>query len=98
VPFDDVLRVSTIPGKRELLDHRKARQQQSQQPNPGQELAMRAEAADIEKTQAETALTGAKARNEMLKPQIEAARMAVAAHQASRLPAPAGPANPSLPG
>jgi len=75
VPFEDVLKLSALQGKREVLDARKARMEQAQQPTPAQQLQIAGAEAEIEKTRAETALTGAKARNEMLKPQMEALKV-----------------------
>lgn len=77
VPFEDVLEASSMPNKRQIIERRKARaeeaQQQQQQPNPMQELQMRGAVAEVSKTEAEAALTGAKAQNEMMRPQMEAA-------------------------
>lgn len=75
VPFDDVLETSTMPNKRQVIDKRKARAEQaaqSQQNNPAQELQMRGAVAEITKTEAEAALTIAKADNEVMRPQMEA--------------------------
>lgn len=81
VPFDDLLRVSTLQGKRELLDRRKQRQDQAAQAqqSPQAQIAMRGamakvaqDEAKVGETQAKTALTAAQARNEMMKPEIEA--------------------------
>ena len=51
-----------------------AKTQQSA-PNPQQELQQRGAMAQVAKTEAEAALTGAKAQNEQIKPQFEAAKM-----------------------
>lgn len=72
VPFDDLLALSALPHKAQIMDRRKARQeraaQAAQNPNPAQQLAMRGAAAkvakdeaDVGKTQAETAETQAEA-------------------------------------
>lgn len=72
VPFDDLLALSALPHKAQIMDRRKARQEQAaqaaQNPNPAQQLAMRGAAAkvakdeaDVGKTQAETAETQAEA-------------------------------------
>jgi hypothetical protein len=82
VPFDDMLELSVMPNKRATVEKRKSRQEQAseQQNSPQAQIAMRGamakiagEEAKVGKTQAETALTEAKARNEFLKPQMEAA-------------------------
>jgi hypothetical protein len=83
VPFEDILETSTMPNKRQVIERRKARQEQAAQaqsaPDPRQQMAERGMIAEISKTEAEAALTGAKAQNEMLKPQIEAANALIAA-------------------
>lgn len=70
VPFDDLLAVSSLPKKHEIMERRKARQEKAAQqpPNPAQQLALRGAAAkvaqdeaEIGKTQAETAETQAEA-------------------------------------
>jgi rhodanese-related sulfurtransferase len=86
VPFDDVLEASTMPNKRKIIEKRKARAEQaSQMQGPQQELAQRGAVAEVTKTEAEAALTIAKADNEVLKPQMEAMK---AASQAERSPPP----------
>lgn len=88
VPFDDILAVSALPKKRELIEKRRARQEQAQQqpPNPAQQLAMAdAQAkveetqtkamknvADAENTQADTALKAQQAANPMLEGWLQA--------------------------
>lgn len=80
VTFDDLLKLSMIPGKRELMEARKARQEAAQgQPNPQAQLAEAGAMAKIENMRADTAgkaakaqLTEAQARNEMLKPEAAA--------------------------
>lgn len=72
VPFDDLLALSALPHKAQIMDRRKARQEQAaqaaQNPNPVQQLALRKAAAEtaeteakVGKTQAETAETQAEA-------------------------------------
>ena len=65
VPFDDILRVSSLPKKRELMDARKARQQQGGQPSPeqqeAQQIAKQTALAELSKTQSETAKNEASA-------------------------------------
>lgn len=75
VPFDDLLELSTMPNKRALVEKRKARQTEAAQQgqgNPQNEIAMRGAMAKVAETEANAALKGAQARNEMLKPQMEA--------------------------
>lgn len=73
-----LLEASSLPNKREIMDKL---EQSAQQPNPQAELQMRGAAAGVAKTEAEAALTGAKAQNEMMKPQLEALQALAAANQ-----------------
>jgi hypothetical protein len=83
VTFDDLLEVSTLPGKRKLLEKRKARkedaaknqggQQQMAQQAMGLELADKA--ADVQEKQANTALIRAKTATEEHKPFLDAAKL-----------------------
>lgn len=82
VTFDDLLEVSAMPNKRALMEKRKARQEeaaQMQQQNPAAMLQMQGAQAEVAKTvaeaenkQADTMLKQVEARNEMLRPQLEA--------------------------
>lgn len=90
VPFDDLLRVSTLQGKRELIDRRTQRQEQmaQQQQSPQAQIAMRGAIADVAgkeakaiETQASADLKAAQARNEMMKPEVEALNALAAASQ-----------------
>jgi hypothetical protein len=89
VPFDDLLEVSSIPNKRELIEKRKARAEQaSQQGGQGQQMQLQAAAVEIQdkaaaaqlkqaqtaKTQAETEKLGYEAQNEIIKPHLEAVK------------------------
>jgi len=87
-PADDLIELSSLPGKREVMEKRKARKEQAAQqpPGPQEELAMRGAAAKVAgeeakvgKTQAEALLTEAKAYNEALKPEMEAFKAFTAA-------------------
>jgi hypothetical protein len=79
VTFDDLLEVSTLPGKRKLLEKRKARKEEAQKSQGGQaqmaEQAMGLElankAADTEKKHAEADYTRAKTETELVKPHID---------------------------
>jgi hypothetical protein len=93
VTFDDLLEVSTLPGKRKLLEKRKARkedaaknqggQQQMAQQAMGLELADKA--ADVQEKQANTALIRAKTATEEHKPFLDAAKLE---HEKSTATAP----------
>lgn len=82
VPFEDMVRFSTLHGKREYLDSRDARRkeaQEAQAQSPQAQLAQRAaqaqvagEEAKVGKTLADTELTLAKAATEQFKPDLEA--------------------------
>lgn len=82
VTFDDLLELSAMPNKRQLMEKRKARQEQAmqtQQQNPAMQMQMQAaqlemaeRAAKTEKTQAETVKIGVETRNEMMRPELEA--------------------------
>lgn len=72
VPFDDLLEVSSIPEKSKLLARRRDRAEQAAQSGmQQQEIAARGAVAEIQNTEADTALTAAKAQNELLKPALE---------------------------
>lgn len=75
VPFDDLLELSQLPDKRKLIEKRKQRSEQQGQMQ--QQISMETAKADIENTQADTALKAAKAQAETIKPQLQAAQMQV---------------------
>jgi hypothetical protein len=85
VPFDDLLKLSTIQGKRELLDQRKQRADQAQsgqQESPQAQLSIQGAMtelaklqAEVDKLQAEADLTRAKTETELARPHIEAAKI-----------------------
>lgn len=92
VTFDDLLELSAMPGKREIMEKRKARQeqamqmQQAQQQDPRMALQMQGVEAQIvermakaEKTQAETAKIGVETRNEMMRADLEVMNFEAAA-------------------
>jgi hypothetical protein len=96
VPFDDLLEVSTLPGKRKLLEKRKARQEQNQQ-GPQKEIAERgamAEVAEreakIHETVANTDLIVAKTETEYAKPHVQMAEAMSAAAQPNPPPGSTG--------
>jgi hypothetical protein len=87
VTFDDLLELSDIPGKAQLIEKRKQRQQQQQAVGgQGAQIQMAAAAQDIreksasadlkeaqtQKTAAETQLLGVQTQNEAIKPHMEA--------------------------
>jgi hypothetical protein len=74
VPFDDLLETSTLPGKRKLLEKRKARAEEGKA-NPQAELQLRGAQAEVAKTESEVALNQAKTQTEALKPELEAAKL-----------------------
>jgi hypothetical protein len=89
VPFDDLLEVSSIPNKRELIEKRKARADQAaQQGGQGQQMQLAGAMQEIrekaasaslkeaqtEKTQAETQKIGVETQNEAVRPHLEAVR------------------------
>jgi hypothetical protein len=78
IPPQILIKASSLPDKTALLEEMKAL---SEQPNPQQELQLRGAAAEVQKTEAEAALTGAKARNEIMKPEMEAVKLAVQAER-----------------
>jgi hypothetical protein len=82
IPPQILIKASSLPDKTALLEEMKAL---SEQPNPQAELQLRGAAAEVQKTEAEAALTGAKAQNEMLRPEMEAVKLAV---QSDRGPPP----------
>lgn len=76
VTFDDLLEVSTLPGKRKLLEKRKARQEANQgQAGQAQQIQAAAAVADVEKTKSETDLNIAKTETERAKPALEVAKL-----------------------
>lgn len=71
VPFDDLLEVSNLPKKRELIEKREARAQEAAQgAQPAQQLQVAAATADIEVKKARAALDGAKAEGQMIDNQL----------------------------
>jgi len=77
VPFEDILLLSSMPGKRQVMERRKARQEeQGQQQQTQQQMQMQmAQAgtqAAIENTQSQTALNMAKAETTMFNAQVDA--------------------------
>lgn len=80
VPFDDILAVSSLPKKREIIDRRKARQEQAQQaqqqPNPAQQLAMADAQAKVEETRTKAAKNVADAQNTQVETEILARQAA----------------------
>lgn len=78
VPFEDLLSVSSLPGKAELMAKRKARQEQAVQGGQVQQqlaqmaaqIAMLQGQADVENTQADTQLKLAKAGEAAVKQQL----------------------------
>jgi hypothetical protein len=91
VPFDDLLFLSPMQGKRDLMERRKARSQQNeegQQNNPAAQLQMQAAMGELQKLQAEVDklaaeadLTRAKTESELARPHIEAAKIIQGADQ-----------------
>jgi hypothetical protein len=71
VPFDDLLEVSNLPKKRELIEKRESRKQEAAQgQGPAQQMQQAAFQAEMEGKQAKAALDGAKAEGQMLENQI----------------------------
>jgi hypothetical protein len=91
VTFDDLLKLSKLQGKREVMENRKARQEQAsqtQQGNPQTQLALRGAVAKISETEgkaskahADAALSEVRAHNELMTPRTEAAALALQANQ-----------------
>jgi hypothetical protein len=85
----DALELSAIPHKRSLVARLKEREQQAQQvQGAAAQLAAQQAEATVEKTKAETDLTGAKAANEMMKPHVDAVQ---AFETAAQTPPPGAP-------
>lgn len=77
VPFDDLLAVSAMPDKRAIIDKRKARAEQQgqmaqQQQQMQLQIAQASAQADIENTQADTALKSATAQTKLFDSQVKA--------------------------
>lgn len=71
VPFDDLIEVSNLPKKRQLIEKRQARQQEAAQgQGPQQEMAQAAFAAELEEKQSKTALNNAKAEGQVIQNQL----------------------------
>jgi hypothetical protein len=67
VPFDDLVEVSSLPKKRQLIEKREARRQEAAQgQGPQQEMAQAAFATEMQGKQAKAALDGAKAEGQQL--------------------------------
>lgn len=67
VPFDDLLEISNLPKKRELIEKRQARaEQMAQGAAPEQELMQATATADIEAKAAKTTLDAAKAEGQQI--------------------------------
>lgn len=83
VPFDDVLKLSAMPRKRELMEARKERaeQAQGQQPNPMQQAAFQAE---LENKGADTEAKRAKAFKDVVS--AETSRASAFAQMAQPMP------------
>ena len=79
VPFDDLLMLSAMPGKREVMDKRKGRaeqagQAQQQMQQMQAQLAQAGMQADIENKQADTALKAAKAETTVFDSHVKATK------------------------
>lgn len=73
VPFDDLLEVSNLPKKRELIEKRTARTQEAAQgAQPQQQMQQAAFETEMAGKQAKAALDGAKAEGQTLENQINA--------------------------
>lgn len=68
IPPELIVQASNLKDKQKLLE---IIEQQKAQPNPMNQIQVEGEAAKVDKTKAETALTVAKAQNEGVKPIIE---------------------------
>lgn len=75
IPPEVIIEASNLRNKDKLLKMLEDAKTQQSAPNPQQELQMRGAQAQVAKTEAEAAYTGAKAQTEQLKPQFEAAKM-----------------------
>jgi len=72
IPPEVLIEASNLRNKSKLLEMLKQAKEGQSQPNPMQQLQMAGEEAKVEKTRAEAVLTGAKAQNEMIRPQMDA--------------------------
>lgn len=91
VPFDDMLMLSALTDKQKLLERRKARQEQMQQATAAQqEIQMRGAVAQVAKAEADAAYTQARAQTEMLKPELETAKLIQQASISTPVIPPAG--------
>jgi hypothetical protein len=78
IPPELIIQASNLRDKQKLLDIIEEAKKGQAQPNPMQEIAVRGEMAKVEKTVAETALIGAKAQNEQIKPMTEGLKAGMA--------------------
>lgn len=74
IPPEVIIEASSLRNKDKLLKMLEDAKTQQSAPNPMQELQQRGAQAEVAKTEAEAALTGAKAQNEAIRPQMEAAQ------------------------
>jgi hypothetical protein len=86
VPFDDLLMLSAMPGKREVMDKRKGRaeqagQAQQQMQQMQAQLAQAGMQADIENKQADTALKAAKAETTVFDSHVKATKAVMSSMQ-----------------
>jgi hypothetical protein len=81
IPPEVLIEASGLRNKDKLLKMLEDAKTQQSAPNPMQELQQRGAMASVAKTEAEAALTGAKAQNEAIKPQFEAAKLIGQAQQ-----------------
>lgn len=76
VPFDDLLEVSNLPKKRELIEKRETRKQEAAQGQaPQAQMAEAAFQTEMQGKQAKAALDGAKAEGQQLENQFNAFQM-----------------------
>lgn len=73
IPPMILLEASSIPNKQAIIEKLKSA---GGEPDPMKDIALRGAAAKVGKTEAETALIGAKAAHETIRPQLEAAKLA----------------------
>lgn len=81
IPPELIIEASSLRNKDKLLKMLEDAKTQQSAPNPQQELQMRGAQASVSKIEAEAALTGAKAQNEQIKPQMEAAKYVASQQQ-----------------
>lgn len=74
IPPEVIIEASSLRNKDKLLKMLEEAKTAQAQPDPQQELMMRDAEAQVAKTEAEAALTGAKAQNEMIRPLTEGFR------------------------